>query len=130
MNFKTISTILAVISLDVLVLSSPINNKDNSTDAVDLTIGVDNSKFIAKDIYLMDEAEITKTNYEEETTDLISDVEVNIFVNEETDSLDEETDSLDEETDSLDEETDIVDEDENVLYFIYIYIYIYIFFCY
>jgi len=107
MNFKTISTILAVISLDVLVLSSPINNKDNSTDAVDLTIGVDNSKFIAKDIYLMDETEITKTNSEEETTDLISDVEVNVFVNEEIDSLDEETDSLD-------EETDIVDEDENI----------------
>jgi len=68
MNFKVISTILAFLSFDLLALSSPLNNKENSTDAVDIfSNNVDNLQTISKKDHLMDEAEITEISSEEET---------------------------------------------------------------
>ncbi|OUM61313.1 hypothetical protein PIROE2DRAFT_12734 [Piromyces sp. E2] len=79
MNFKNISTILILLSLDLLVFSSPVNSKKNSTNISDIIINeADNSEDITKNNYLYDEAEITSIikeetndNYIEEITEIV-----------------------------------------------------------
>jgi len=71
MNFKTISTILTFLSLDLLALSSPINDKKYSTDAVDVfKTHVDSSQTFSKVDYFPDEAEVTELSSEEETMEV------------------------------------------------------------
>jgi len=70
MNFKTIRTIIAILSFDILVLSSPFNNI-NSTNAIDNSLNsVEDSQNISKDTYLIDEAEVIDINDEKETNDI------------------------------------------------------------
>jgi len=66
MNFKTISTILTILSFNVLVLSNPIY-KEYSADVVDdFTNDVDNPQSFTKNNNLMDKTQNTNSNYENE----------------------------------------------------------------
>ena len=67
MNFKTISTILIVFSINLLALSSPLQTKKHSVDVSDYSIdGTDNSHHDTFDVYSMDKAESTDISSDEE----------------------------------------------------------------
>jgi len=69
MNFKYIGAIITVLSLNLLVLSSPVQDNEITTDDVDVvdvsTNGVESQNTI-NDIYLMDKAEVTDFSSDEE----------------------------------------------------------------
>jgi len=69
MNFKSISIILTILSLNLLALSSPVQDNEISTDYAD---GVE-SQNIINDIYLMDKTEVTDISSEEEEEDILDD---------------------------------------------------------
>jgi endothelin-converting enzyme/membrane metallo-endopeptidase-like protein 1 len=104
MNFKKISTILTIFSVNLLALSSPLQSKKYSADVADISIdGVDNSQHATYDIYSMDKAE---------AIDISSDEEVNLMG---TDDVKEilDIDSSDETEIETEIETDIETEIED-----------------
>jgi len=141
MNFKAISAILLIISLDLLALSSPIDNNKNSMEVVDLFIGVNNAEMNTNNNYLMDEVNNVNSQYigdyiTSDVEDYESDVEDITIDNEEVfiasdveDSESEETNSVESEADpnvfdsiTIDSDPNHVDHDENVPYSRVIYI--------
>jgi len=74
MNFKSISVVLTVLSLNLLALSSPVQNNEISTDYADVSINGVESQNITNDIYLMNKAEGTDISSEEEEEEVILDI--------------------------------------------------------
>ncbi|OUM57488.1 hypothetical protein PIROE2DRAFT_17517 [Piromyces sp. E2] len=83
MNFKTISAILTILTLDLLVLSSPIEKKKcfvkvpkNSVNKIDIsqTIPQTNPQTIPENVNIMDITEVTDSSSDDEP-ELIIDVE-------------------------------------------------------
>ncbi|OUM57674.1 hypothetical protein PIROE2DRAFT_17260 [Piromyces sp. E2] len=68
MNFKTISTILTILSLDLLAFSSPLQNKEYSADVTDISNNneIEKSQNTTFSIDLTDKTEVIDISSEEE----------------------------------------------------------------
>jgi len=79
MNFKTISTIISLLSFNLLVLSSSVKNV-NSTDAIDISINEveDSQNFTNDEVFeSSSDEEINFYNDNEEVSEIIDEEDVN-----------------------------------------------------